>query len=160
MIHFYKRYSLSVTMAGSSGGDHGVKSPAHRKETTGGAWGPASRPRGGQQGTSVPTYSSIASINTSVRDSKNILEVRLERQEGSTFNLTMENLLRRLKIDSDTIKHVLVCSRDRSLAGVLGEETDRYPHHLHSCCWTSTRQSPPCPTSKHAAELQSCSICR
>ena len=44
-------------------------------------WGPA-RPRGGPGG---PTYSSIASINTSVRDKKNILEVKLEKQEGAKF---------------------------------------------------------------------------
>ena len=40
-------------------------------------WGPA-RPRGGPGG---PTYSSIASINTSVRDKNNILEVKLEKQQ-------------------------------------------------------------------------------
>ena len=38
-------------------------------------WGPA-RPKSSPGG---PTYSSIASINTSVRDKKNILEVKLEK---------------------------------------------------------------------------------
>ena len=58
---------------GDSGND---KTPAHRKATTGGAWGPAPRPKF-VPGTRSPTYSSITSINTSVRDAKNILEVRL-----------------------------------------------------------------------------------
>ena len=78
-------------MSVSSGGE---KSPAHRKETTGGAWGPSARPRSGPR-SGGPSYSSITSINTSVRDKNNILEVRLEKQGGATFNLTMleaENL--------------------------------------------------------------------
>ena len=89
-------------------GADGNKSPSHRKETTGGAWG-STRPRIGPT-SGGPTYSSITSINTSIRDSKNILEIRLEKQAGATFNLTMmeaENLCKRLNIDST---HVLGCS--------------------------------------------------
>ena len=89
-------------------GADGNKSPSHRKETTGGAWG-STRPRTGPT-SGGPTYSSITSINTSIRDSKNILEIRLEKQAGATFNLTMmeaENLCKRLSIDST---HVLGCS--------------------------------------------------
>ena len=94
-------------MSMASGG--GMEAPAHRKETTGGAWGSSSRPRSGP-GSGGPSYSSIASINTSVRENKNILEIRLEKQPGASFNLTMqeaESLCRRLTIDSS---HLLGCS--------------------------------------------------
>ena len=90
-------------MNGESGGRDGDKSPSHRKAAHGGTWGSTSTGSRGGAGSGVPTYSSITSINTSVRDNKNLLEVRLERQEGSTFNLSMleiENLLKRLNIDS------------------------------------------------------------
>ena len=42
---------------------------------------------GGPQGSGAVkhTYSSITAINTSVRDDKNVLKVRLERQQGATF---------------------------------------------------------------------------
>ena len=76
-------------MSGASGGkkdDPPDLTPAPTKS----AWG-SNRPRGGP-GTSGPTYSSITSINTSVRDSKNILEVRLKKQESSRFNLSMEEI--------------------------------------------------------------------
>ena len=46
------------------------------------------------------------SINTSVRDKKNILEVKLEKQEGTRFTLTQEeteNLLTRLDIQSSKL---------------------------------------------------------
>jgi hypothetical protein len=85
-------------MSGASGGKDDP--PDIDKTTSRSAWGP-NRPRGGP-GAGGPSYSSITSINTSVRDQKNILEVRLEKQEGSRFNLTMEeteHLLRRLSID-------------------------------------------------------------
>ena len=68
-------------MSGASGGKDVPP------DLTKSAWG-STRPRGGP-GTGGPTYSSITSINTSVRDSKNILEVRLEKQEGSRFNLSV-----------------------------------------------------------------------
>ena len=77
-------------------------------------WGPA-RPRGGPGG---PTYSSIASINTSVRDKKNILEVKLEKQEGAKFSLTMpeiESLLKRLNIDSSHFEGVSACPEGRPI---------------------------------------------
>ena len=67
----------------------------------GGAWGPTSTRPQAVQGGEVPSYSSIASINTSIRDNKNILEVRLEKQTGASFNMKQEeteNLLKRLKI--------------------------------------------------------------
>ena len=85
-------------------------------ESTGGAWGPASSTSRGGPGTGAQTYSSITSINTSVRDKKNILEVRLEKQQGSKFNLTMEeteNLLRRLNIDSSHLIGASACPEGR-----------------------------------------------
>ena len=102
-------------MAVSSGGDIAFKSPSHRKATTGGAWGPMTRSRGGPM-SGGPSYSSITSINTSVRDTKNILEVRLEKQESSSFNLSMEdteNLLKRLNIDSSHLVGVSACPEGR-----------------------------------------------
>ena len=74
-----------------------------------GVWGPTSRvPRGGGS----PTYSSITAINTSEREKKNILEVRLEKQQGASFNLSMEeveNLLKRLHIDGSHLEGVSAC---------------------------------------------------
>ena len=49
----------------------------------------STHPRGGP-GAGSQTYSSITSINTSIRDNKNILEVRLEKQDHARFYLTME----------------------------------------------------------------------
>ena len=46
-----------------------------------GQWGPQ------EQAASKHSYSSITAINTSVRDSKNVLEVSLEKQQGATFRL-------------------------------------------------------------------------
>ena len=94
-------------MSGASGGGP----PPHRK-----AWGPASSSSSRVSAPGGPSYSSITSINTSARDSKNILEVRLERQEGSTFNLTMgetENLLRRLNIDGSHVIGASACQEGR-----------------------------------------------
>ena len=78
-----------------------------------GAWGARGKPgdRPPNLGP-IPTYSSITSINTSVCDKKNILEVRLEKQLGSSFNLTMletENLLKRLNIDVSHFTGVSAC---------------------------------------------------
>ena len=93
----------------------GVSVPPDKSgSTTRSAWG-SSRPRGGP-GAGGPTYSSITSINTSVRDSKNILEVGLEKQEGSRFNLTMEeteSLLKRLNIDSSHLVGASACPEGR-----------------------------------------------
>ena len=98
-------------MSGASGGknDPPDKVPS-------GAWGP-NRSRGGPR-TGGPSYSSITSINTSVRDSKNILEVRLEKQDGAKFNLTMEEtekLLKRLDILSSELVGVSACPEGRSV---------------------------------------------
>ena len=74
----------------------------------GGAWGSA----GGTHGGRAPTYSSITAINTSVRDNKSILEIRLEKQQGASFNLTMkeiETLLTRLGIADSHFDGVSAC---------------------------------------------------
>ena len=76
-----------------------------------GVWGPPSNSRGSRGGTS-PTYSTITAINTSEREKKNILEVRLEKQQGASFNLSMEdieNLLKRLHIDGSHLEGVSAC---------------------------------------------------
>ena len=76
-----------------------------------GVWGPPSNSRGSRGGTS-PTYSTITVINTSEREKKNILEVRLEKQQGASFNLSMEdieNLLKRLHIDGSHLEGVSAC---------------------------------------------------
>ena len=103
-----------MTRSGASGGDTGDKTSPHRKAVTGGVWGPtSSRAR---PSTGGPSYSSITSINTSIRDSKNILEVRLEKQDGASFYLTMletENLLKRLKIDSSHFTGISACPEGR-----------------------------------------------
>ena len=69
-----------------------------------GPWGPSS---GGTH-----TYSSITAINTSVRDDKNVLEVRLERQQGASFRLSqleIETLLVRLGISGSQFEGVSAC---------------------------------------------------
>ena len=95
-------------MSGASGGKD---DPPDKSK---GAWGSA-RPRG-VPGTVRPTYSNITSINTSVRDCKNILEVMLEKQEGSRFSLSQEeteSLLRRLNIDTSHLLGVSACPEGR-----------------------------------------------
>ena len=58
-------------------------------------------------------YSRIAGLNTSVRDKKNVLEVKLERSEaGAKFNLSDEEtykLLRCLKISVSDCEAVQAC---------------------------------------------------
>ena len=114
-------------MAGASDGRNDTPSVSDRRNYTPGLydtpsalkvnpkapWGPA-RPRG-EQGTG-PSYSSIASINTSTRNKKNILEIKLEKQEGANFSLKMEeieNLLKRLNIDASHFTGVSACPEGR-----------------------------------------------
>ena len=54
---------------------------AGQSDSIGGPWGPQG------SGDGKRSYSSIASIST-IRDNKNVLEVRLEKQEGATFRLS------------------------------------------------------------------------
>ena len=53
-----------------------------QSDSIGGPWGPQG------SGDGKRSYSSIVSINTSIRDNKNVLEVRLEKKEGATFRLS------------------------------------------------------------------------
>ena len=72
-----------------------------------GPWGPQ-----GSGLSETRSYSSITAINTSVRDNKNVLEVRLERQQGATFRLSqleIESLLVRLGIDGSHFLGVSAC---------------------------------------------------
>ena len=58
------------------------------------------------------SYSNITAINTSVRDKKNVLKVRLERQQGVSFRLSqleVETLLVRLGIDGSQFEGVSAC---------------------------------------------------
>ena len=90
-------------MSSASGG------PGGGTATPAGAWGPT---RVSSRGRDTPTYSNITAINTSVRDKKNILEVRLEKQQGSSFNLSVEeieSLLKRLHIDVSHFEGVSAC---------------------------------------------------
>ena len=118
-------------MSGESGGG---QSPAHRKETTGGSWGPSSTLSRGGPVSGGPSYSSITSINTSVRDKKNILEVRLEKQQGASFNLSMletENLLKRLSMTSSQFSGVSPCPEGRPVVLITlapGVDIARFLH--------------------------------
>ena len=131
------RYFVSSTfviMTGASGG----MTPSHRKESTGGSlggsWGPASSSSRGGPGAGGPSYSSITSINTSIRDNKNILEVRLEKQQGSTFNLSMletENLLRRLSITHNEFAGVSACPEGRPVVFITLNPTVNITRFLY-----------------------------
>ena len=81
--------------------------------TSDGSGGGPGRPGGGRG-----SYAGIASINTSVRDNKNVLEVRLERSENARFNLSMqetENLLVKLGIDSSHFLGVSSCPEGKGV---------------------------------------------
>ena len=82
--------------------------------TNAGSGGGPGWPGGGVRG----SYAGIASINTSVRDDKNILEVRLEKSESGKFNLSMseiESLLVKLGIDSSHFLGVSACPEGKGV---------------------------------------------
>ena len=71
---------------------------------TSGPWGPTAPTPGG-----IRSYSSITAINTSVCDRKNVLKIRLERQQGASFRLSqleIENLLVRLGISGSDFEGI------------------------------------------------------
>ena len=79
--------------------------------------GPGIEP-GGAAGGGRGSYAGIASINTSVRDKKNVLEVRLERTEDAKFNLSTtetESLLVKLGIDSSHFLGVSCCPEGKGV---------------------------------------------
>ena len=64
------------------------------------------------------SYSGIVSINKSIRDNKNVLEVRLERAPGARFNLNtteIEGLLLKLGIDSTHFSGVSACPEGKEV---------------------------------------------
>ena len=91
-----------------------------------GAWGgPLGLGGGGSDGRDGPTKSSyvgIASLNTSVRDKKNLLEIRLERSGFNVnFNLAqgeLDHLLTRLGIDSSHFLAVSCCPEGKGVVYV------------------------------------------
>ena len=73
---------------------------------------------GGVQNFTRPSYSGIAAINKSVRDNKNILEVKLERTSSARFNLSMlevEGLLKKLGIDNSHFLGVSACPEGKGV---------------------------------------------
>ena len=73
---------------------------------------------GGVVNVATPSYSGIASINKSVRDDKNILEVRLKRTSSARFSLTMlevEGLLKKLGIDNSHFLGVSACPEGKGV---------------------------------------------
>ena len=81
--------------------------------------GPPGDPGGG---ISRASYVGIASLNTSVRDKKNLLEIRLERTGFNVnFNLTqseLDHLLTRLGIDSSHFTGVSSCPEGKGVVYV------------------------------------------
>ena len=73
-------------------------------------------------GPSKSSYVGIASLNTSVRDNKNLLEIRLERSAFSvSFNLSqveLDHLLSRLGIDSCHFLGVSCCPEGKGVVYV------------------------------------------
>ena len=76
----------------------------------------------GLDGQARSSYVGIASLNTSVRDKKNLLEIRLERADYNVnFNLTqaeLDHLLRRLGIDSSHFIGVSCCPEGKGVVYV------------------------------------------
>ena len=91
-----------------------------------GAWGGPPGPGGGGQdgpgGVTKSSYVGIASLNTSVRDKKNLLEIRLDRKDFSvSFNLgqpELDHLLTRLGIDSSHFTGVSCCPEGKGVVYV------------------------------------------
>ena len=76
----------------------------------------------GHGGSTKAASAIISSLNTSVRDKKNLLEIRLERNDlNVNFNLTqgeLDHLLTRLGIDSSHFLGVSCCPEGRGVVYV------------------------------------------
>ena len=90
-----------------------------------GAWGgPAGQGGGGPNGPGATksSYVGIASLNTSVRDKKNLLEIRLDRSDFNVnFNLVqteLDHLLTRLGIDGSHFLGVSCCPEGKGVVYV------------------------------------------
>ena len=74
---------------------------------------------GGSVGSTRSSYVGIASLNTSVRDNKNLLEIRLDRSDFSvSFNLSQverDHLLTRLGIDSSHFLGISCCPEGKGV---------------------------------------------
>ena len=66
-----------------------------------------------EQASTRSLYSRVAGLNTSIRDKKNVLEIRLEKSEaGAKFSLSDEEtfkLLKSLKISTSDCEAIQVC---------------------------------------------------
>ena len=94
--------------------------------------GPGIEPGGGGAGRG--SYAGIASINTSVRDDKNVLEVRLERTEEAKFNLSLaetESLLVKLGIDSSHFLGVSSCPEGKGVVFITLHPSVNIERFLH-----------------------------
>ena len=84
---------------------------------------------GERAGQTRSSYVGIASLNTSVRDNKNLLEIRLERRDFNvSFNLVqaeLDHLLTRLGIDSSHFTGVSCCPEGKGVVYVT----------LHHAIW-------------------------
>ena len=93
-----------------------------------GAWGgPAGLGGGGQDdrnvlGGSKSSYVGIASLNTSVRDKKNLLEIRLQRSDFNVnfklFQPELDHLLSKLGIDSSNFLGISCCPEGKGVVYV------------------------------------------
>ena len=81
--------------------------------------------------------SSITNIITSVRDQKNILEIRLEKQQGASFSMNMqeiESLLRRLGIDTSHFVGVSACPEGKPVVLVRGNVNKKTKQYIYRHC--------------------------
>ena len=111
-----KCYIIIMTMSSVSGG--------HARAWGGptGLGGGGNAGSGGSVGSTKSSYVGIASLNTSVRDNKNLLEIRLDRSDFNvSFNLSQserDHLLTRLGIDSSHFLGISCCPEGKGVVYV------------------------------------------
>ena len=102
---------------------------------TGGHVGARGGPPGLGGGGTRSSYVGIASLNTSVRDKKNLLEIRLERRDFNVnFNLTqpeMDHLLTKLGLDSSHFLGVSCCPEGKGVVYVTLHPSVNIQRFLH-----------------------------
>ena len=104
-----------------------------------GAWGGPLGPGGGgsdnREGPAKSSYVGIASLNTSVRDKKNLLEIRLERKDMNVnFSLSqpeLDHLLTKLGIDSSHFLGVSCCPEGKGVVFVTLHPSVNIQRFLH-----------------------------
>ena len=118
-----------TTMAMANPGNHVVEA---------GVWGGGPPGPGGgarSDGASKSSYVGIASLNTSVRDKKNLLEIRLERTDFNVnFNLSqaeLDHLLTKLGIDSSHFLGASCCPEGRGVIYVTLHPSVNIQRFLH-----------------------------